>query len=108
MLPLLLLQAEVDALEQQLFSIAGRPFNLDSPKECSAVIFDELGLKKLPTIKSLRAEYAELLSAKKTAYPNYQTARKEMKELTMAKANIDRILEKTDRVDEKKPEHGRQ
>ena len=70
--------------------------------------FDELGLKKLPTIKSLRAEYAELLAAKKTAYPEYQTTRKEMKELTMAKANIDRILEKTDRVDEKKPEHGRQ
>ena len=70
--------------------------------------FDEPGLKKLPTIKSLRAEYAALLAAKKTAYPEYQTTRKEMKELTMAKANIDRILEKTDRVDEKKPEHGRQ
>jgi hypothetical protein len=70
--------------------------------------FDELGLKKLPTIKSLRAEYAELLAAKKTAYPEYQTTRKEMKELTMAKANIDRILGKTDRVDEKEPEHGRQ
>lgn len=42
---LLVLQAEVDALEQQLFAIAKRPFNLDSPKECSAVIFDELGLK---------------------------------------------------------------
>jgi hypothetical protein len=70
--------------------------------------FDELGLKKLPTIKSLRAEYAELLSAKKTAYPEYQATRKEMKELTMAKANIDRILGKTERVDEKEPEHGRQ
>jgi hypothetical protein len=68
--------------------------------------FDELGLKKLPTIKSLHAEYAELLTAKKTAYPEYQAARKEMKELTMAKANIDRILGKTDRVDEKEPEHG--
>jgi hypothetical protein len=62
----------------------------------------------LPTIKSLRAEYAELLSAKKTAYPEYQATRKEMKELTMAKANIDRILGKTERVDEKEPEHGRQ
>jgi hypothetical protein len=70
--------------------------------------FDELGLKKLPTIKSLRAEYAELLSAKKTEYPEYQAARKEMKELAMAKANIDRILGKTDRVDEKEPEHERQ
>jgi hypothetical protein len=69
--------------------------------------FDELGLKKLPTIKSLRAEYAELLAAKKKAYPEYQAARKEMKELTMAKANIDRILGKSDRVDEKEPEYRR-
>ena len=44
--------------------------------------FDELGLKKLPTIKSLRTEYAGLLATKKTAYPEYQTARKEMIELT--------------------------
>jgi len=65
--------------------------------------FDELGLKKLPTIKSLRAEYAELLSAKKKAYPEYQAARKEMKELTMAKANIDRILGKTVREQWKEP-----
>ena len=48
--------------------------------------FDELGLKKLPTIKSLRTEYAGLLATKKTAYPEYQTARKEMIELTRAKA----------------------
>lgn len=33
------------ALEQTLFSIAGRSFNLNSPKECSAVMFDELCLK---------------------------------------------------------------
>ena len=70
--------------------------------------FDELGLKKLPTIKSLRAEYAELLSAKKTAYPNYQTARKDMKELTMAKANIDRILGKSAQEQDKEQVQGRQ
>lgn len=30
--------------------------------------FDELGMKKLPTVKSLQAEYADLLSEKKKAY----------------------------------------
>lgn len=55
--------------------------------------FDGLGLKKLPTIKSLNTEYAELLAEKKAAYADYRKAREEMKELLTAKANIDRILE---------------
>ena len=55
--------------------------------------FDGLGFKKLPTIKALNAEYAELLAEKKAAYADYRKAREEMKELLTAKANIDRILE---------------
>lgn len=54
--------------------------------------FDSLGLQKLPTIKSLKAEYAELLSKKKAAFPEYQKARAEMKELLTAKANVEQIL----------------
>jgi hypothetical protein len=38
----------------------------------------------LPTIKSLRAEYSELLTAKKKAYPEYQATRKDIKRLSMA------------------------
>ena len=55
--------------------------------------FDGLGLKKLPTVKALNTEYAELLAEKKSAYADYRKAREEMKELLTAKANIDRILE---------------
>ena len=55
--------------------------------------FDGLGFKKLPTIKALNTEYAELLAEKKAAYTDYRKAREEMKELLTAKANIDRILE---------------
>ena len=55
--------------------------------------FDGLGLKKLPTIKALNTEYAELLAEKKAAYAEYRKAREKMKELLTAKANIDRILE---------------
>lgn len=56
--------------------------------------FDEMGLTKLPTVKSLQAEYAALMTEKKAAYSDYRKAREEMKELLTAKANVDRILEK--------------
>ena len=54
--------------------------------------FDELGMKKLPTVKSLQAEYAELMAQKKAAYSGYRQARDEMKELLTVKANVDRIM----------------
>ena len=54
--------------------------------------FDTLGLKKLPTVKSLNIEYAELLSTKKAAYGEYYAARDERKELLVHRANVDRIL----------------
>lgn len=54
--------------------------------------FDELGLKKLPTIKSLQAEYEGLLAEKKAAYSEYKATRAEMRELLTARANVDRLL----------------
>ena len=58
--------------------------------------FDEQGLKKLPSIKSLNAEYAELLKEKKAAYIEYRKAREKMQDLPMAKTNVDRILKRDD------------
>lgn len=54
--------------------------------------FDGLGVKKLPTVKGLQAEYAALLAEKKAAYADYRKARDEMKELLTVKANVDRIM----------------
>ena len=54
--------------------------------------FDESGLKKLPTVKSLQTEYAALLAEKKSAYAEYRKARDEMKELLTVKANVDRLM----------------
>ena len=54
--------------------------------------FDSLGLKKLPTVKGLQAEYAALLAEKKSAYADYRKARDEMRELLTVKANVDRLL----------------
>ena len=66
--------------------------------------FDEQGLKKLPTVKSLQTEYAQLLSEKKAMYANYQKAREEMRSLQTAKANVDRILGETVPTEEKEQE----
>ena len=67
--------------------------------------FDELGVKKLPTVKSLQTEYAALLVEKKAAYTDYRQARDEMKELLTVKANVDRLLGTDGRVAEKEKEH---
>lgn len=56
------------------------------------VAFEELGAKKLPTIKALQAECDELFSIKSKAYSKYHTAKKEMQDILTAKANIDRLL----------------
>ena len=51
--------------------------------------FDEAGLKKLPKVKELNVEYAELLAKKKSAYPEYRKARDEMQELMKAQKNVE-------------------
>ena len=66
--------------------------------------FDGLGLKKLPTVASLRAEYAASLEEKKQAYRDYRDARDEMKELLTARANVDNLFNIGDR---KEREHER-
>lgn len=67
--------------------------------------FDELSVKKLPTVKSLQVEYAALLTKKKTAYADYRKAHNEMKELLTVKTNVDRLLGTDRREAEKEKEH---
>ena len=54
--------------------------------------FDELQLEKLPAIKSLNAEYAKLLSKKKSEYAKYVTLKNEIKEMLLHKQNYEFIL----------------
>ena len=54
--------------------------------------FDELGVKKLPKVKELNAEYAEILAEKKKLYGEYREAKKEMQEIQRAKYDIDQFL----------------
>ena len=54
--------------------------------------FDELHLKKLPKVKDLSAEYAEILAEKKKLYGEYRQAKKDMQEIQRAKYDIDQFL----------------
>ena len=70
--------------------------------------FNDLQLKKLPTVKSLQTEYADLLSKKKTAYPEYRKARDEMKELLIHQRNVEQILGMNERTVSKEKEYNRE
>ena len=70
--------------------------------------FDEMGVKKLPTVKSLQVEFADLLTAKKEAYAELRKVRDELRELTVHKANYEELRNLEEREKRKEKEHGRE
>lgn len=59
--------------------------------------FDELGVKKLPSIAQLNAEFTELSAQRKAQYEDYRKAKANMLEWTATKNNMERILRTTDK-----------
>ena len=69
--------------------------------------FDELGLKKLPTVKSLQVEFAQLLTEKKDAYAELKKIRDELRDLSVHTANYEELRNLEEREKNKEKEHGR-
>ena len=71
--------------------------------DCKAAkaFFDEKGLAKLPTMNSLKQEFATLTAEKKKLYAGYSAARNDMQEILMAQQNVQQLLDYRD------AEHGR-
>ena len=67
--------------------------------------FDDLGVKKIPKVKDLNTEYAELLAKKKAAYSEYRRIKEDAQELLIAKMNIESFYEADQKVSQ---EHQRQ
>ena len=67
--------------------------------------FNDLGLKKLPTVKALQSEYAALLTEKRATYPAYREARAEMKKLLTYRANAEAILGMNENTGKRQKEH---
>ena len=55
--------------------------------------FDSLGLTKLPSMQSLKQEYATLDAEKRKLYRGYRAEREEMNSLLRAKSNVDRLFD---------------
>ena len=62
--------------------------------------FNALGLKKLPTVKSLSAEYEQLLVEKKKLYPEYRKVHEEMQEMLTVRANMEQMLRQDEAMKE--------
>ena len=60
--------------------------------------FDALGLKKLPTIKALSAEYDQLVAEKKKLYAEYRKVHEEMTELLTVRANMEQMLKQDEAI----------
>ena len=60
--------------------------------------FDAVGLKKLPTIKALSAEYDRLVAEKKKLYAEYRKVHEEMTELLTVRANMEQMLKQDEAI----------
>lgn len=69
--------------------------------------FNEAGLQKVPTVRSLQMEFAQLLTEKKSLYAELHRVRKDRDELAVHKANVEKILD-IRRQEEKQKEQERQ
>ena len=64
--------------------------------------FDELGVRKLPRVKDLSIEYAEVLAAKKQTYAEYRLANSDAQELLIAQQNIASLYDAERKEEEQK------
>ena len=62
--------------------------------------FDELGLKKLPTIKSLSEEFERILEEKKRLYAEYRQVHEQMQEMLTVRANMEQMLKQDEAMKE--------
>ncbi len=57
------LEAKMQRLEEKIHRLAGEPFNINSPKQLSVILFDKLGLKSLKKTKTGRSTNVDVLTA---------------------------------------------
>lgn len=55
------LKISIDVLEQEIYSLAGESFNINSPKQLGVILFEKLGLKAVKKTKTGYSTNAEVL-----------------------------------------------
>ena len=64
--------SSADELRERAAAATERYHAMGDSIKAAKAAFDEAGLQKLPKVKDLDAEFAELLTQKKAAYPDYR------------------------------------
>lgn len=64
-----MLSVKISEIEKNIFEMAGHEFNLNSPKQLSVVLFEELGIKGSKKTKTGYSTAAEVLEKLKFNYP---------------------------------------
>jgi len=62
-------EREIQRLEAEAHTIAGKPFNVNSPRQLETLLFDEVGLKPLRRTKTSRSTDADTLEALAELHP---------------------------------------
>lgn len=60
---------EIHRLEEKIYQMAGEPFNLNSPKQLSEILFTKLGIKPPKKIATGHSTNADVLESLKDEYP---------------------------------------
>lgn len=64
-----MLSAQIENLENEIYSQAGHEFNINSPKQLGVVLFEELGLPAKKKTKSGYSTSADVLESLRYSYP---------------------------------------
>jgi DNA polymerase I len=63
------LTESIHKLEEEIFELAGEPFNLNSPKQLSSILFEKMGIKAPKKTATGLSTNAEVLESLKENYP---------------------------------------
>ena len=67
-----MLQVKIDKLEQEIYDLAGAPFNINSPKQLGEILFERMGLPHGKKTKSGYSTAADVLEKLAPDYPIVQ------------------------------------
>lgn len=95
--------AEKSTQRRQLDTLLDSISDKGLSHEAVAKALQTAGIKKLPNITLLQAEYEQLQAQKETLYADYRKLKKQVKEYDVIKRNIDSILRQ-----DKEPEYNKE
>lgn len=65
----IVVKQQIDTLQEEIYQMAGEPFNLNSPKQLSEILFDKLGIRSMKKGRTMPSTSADVLEGLADEYP---------------------------------------